>query len=163
MKFLRFLLLLIILHAVFIWFQLYQTLPDSVISQVNGSGQPVGTMAKNAFMILHLGLLSGMAILFGMPKQIFLKIPTSLWNIPNREYWLSNENKSSTFDKMESMMLAMGVAVCGFIHYMVSEVILINLGKSIHTSKMVLLTVAFVLFCLIWSGWFFFQFRKPKT
>ena len=98
-----------IVQAVFFW----PHLPDEVASHFNAAGQADGWMSKTAFVAVTLLIQIGLAAMmfgFGWLTKV---LPTSMINIPNREYWLADERREQTLEESQSMMawIAAGTAV----------------------------------------------------
>ena len=71
-----------ILQAVFFW----PHLPDEVASHFNAVGQADGWMSKTAFVAVTLLIQIGLAAMMLGFGWLIKVLPTSMINIPNREY-----------------------------------------------------------------------------
>ena len=98
-----------ILQAVFFW----PHLPNEVASHFNATGQTDGWMSKTAFVALTLLIQIGLAAMMLGFGWLIKVLPTSMINIPNREYWLADERREQTLGESESLMawIAAGTAV----------------------------------------------------
>lgn len=98
-----------ILQAVFFW----PHLPDEVASHFNAVGQADGWMSKTAFVAVTLLIQIGLAAMMLGFGWLIKVLPTSMINIPNREYWLADERREQTLGESESLMawIAAGTAV----------------------------------------------------
>ena len=98
-----------ILQAVFFW----PHLPNEVASHFNAAGQADGWMSKTAFVALTLLIQIGLAAMMLGFGWLIKVLPTSMINIPNREYWLADERREQTLGESESLMawIAAGTAV----------------------------------------------------
>lgn len=78
----------------------YSKLPEKVASHFNTAGQADGWMSRQA----HTGFLEGTAVgLTALMIGAFSCVrflPTSLINLPHREYWLAPERRAETSDAM---------------------------------------------------------------
>ena len=90
-------------------------LPDVVPSHFDLQGNPDDTMQKNAYMglmysvhILQFALFGFMA--FAMPKS-----PDSIFNMPNKAYWLAPERRDNTKQEMQSLLLGHGTLTMIFV------------------------------------------------
>lgn len=91
----------------FLWW--YPRLPAEVPSHFDGNGNPDQTMKKNSYFLL-MSLLQA-TFLIGFPILIWFskKIPNSLYNLPNKEYWLTPERRDETLDDMNLFLLRTGI------------------------------------------------------
>jgi len=79
-------------------------LPNRVASHFGMDGKPNGFMSKNAFLIFMVGLQFALpAFLMGIGFLIG-KLPSSMVNIPHREYWLDAERKMETLSWLRGML-----------------------------------------------------------
>ena len=90
---------------------IYPELPDQMVTHMNLQGKPDGYGSTDQFLLAF-----GMAVVLInlMPPLVPLlmkKLPASLVNLPNKEYWFANaERKGQAIDKMFDMMaLVMGM------------------------------------------------------
>ena len=70
-------------------------------------------MSKSGFVLFALVMQFGLAaVMFGCGWLIKV-LPTSMINIPNREYWLADERRDQTLAESQSMMawIAAGTAI----------------------------------------------------
>lgn len=164
MKLLRFILILIFVHAGYVLFNVYPSLPEEMIGKLNGSAHHSDTLSKMHFSFLHLGTLGLLTLLFGLTPGLMKRIPARFWNIPHRDYWLSDNRKATTFSQMEKFMLTLGIATAGFFHFSMYQAILFNLGNTVEKSQINDPPLFFVFFILIWMVVFFYRFgRKPMA
>jgi len=75
----------------------YPLLPDTVASHFNGAGQPDAWSSKATFVKIYLVATGLVAILFLAINFVMSKIPVSMINLPNKDYWLSEERRQDTF------------------------------------------------------------------
>lgn len=99
-----------ILQAVLFWPQL----PDKVASHFDSAGQPDGWMSKTNFVAMTLLIQFGLAAIMLGIGWLIRVLPSSMINIPNKEYWLAEERRDQTLNDSAAMMawIAAGTAVC---------------------------------------------------
>ncbi|QEG21090.1 DUF1648 domain-containing protein [Mariniblastus fucicola] len=97
------------LLAFFYWDQL----PARVASHFGPGGQANGWMSKPGFVAVMLATQVGVAAMMLGVGYLIRVLPTSMINIPNREYWLAESRRDRTLRETASMMawIAAGTAV----------------------------------------------------
>ncbi len=92
-------------------FFMYARLPEEIATHFDVSGQADGWGRKDTFFSIFLGVAVFLNLVF-----LFLhcsgvrKIPTSLINLPWKEYWFANEErKAQAYQRLELLMAATGV------------------------------------------------------
>jgi len=77
-------------------------------------GTPNGWKSKEGFLFFEIVIIGVIGILqLALPR--FLKVPTSMVNIPNREYWLSDERNEKTLQTLNREMGWVFVSVLAFL------------------------------------------------
>ena len=80
-------------------------LPERVATHFNGAGEPDGFMSRAGYAAMMMGLLVGMpAFLIGITKATRY-LPTSLINMPNKDYWLHESRRDDTLRVMEALLV----------------------------------------------------------
>ena len=136
-----------VLQAVFFW----PGLPDEVASHFNAAGQADGWMSKTAFVALTLLMQIGLAaMMFGVGWLIKV-VPTSMINIPNREYWLADERREQTLDESESMMAWISAATAIFLMVIFYLTFDANVGekKGLNTSATWICSIVYMVWLLV--------------
>ena len=79
-------------------------LPDKMASHFGQGGNPDGWMSKTTFLAFMIGMQFGLtAFLLGM-GWVAGKLPISMVNIPNREYWLHEDRAADTLNYLAGML-----------------------------------------------------------
>ena len=85
----------------------YPKLPEQVASHFDGAGRPDAWMDKGAACGFHLGMVVGMGLFFLMLRLLIVymlpRTPTSLVNMPNKDYWLAPERREETNARLAAM------------------------------------------------------------
>lgn len=137
-------------------------LRDPLPAHFDGAGQVDGEMGKTEFYLL-MGFVNGI-FLIGIPLlgPAMKKIPNSMINLPNREYWLAPERRDKTLRTSSHFLIATGWIsgwlMIGMFH--LTAEVAIGIRRSINPEfywvlgiYLVVLTLATVGLCL--------KFRKP--
>src|ERR1700690_124816 len=93
----------------------YPQMPETVMSHFDAAGTPNGRMSKAMFFIFYASLFLLMTVFaIGLPRYIE-RLPSSLMNLPNKEYWLLPERRCATMNTLRSDLVWFGLSVLAFI------------------------------------------------
>lgn len=153
-----FLTLCVLCAAHLVWY--YPQLPDRVASHFGFSGQPDAWSTKKVFITNYL-LVTGFSVLlflgitYGMQK-----IPVSLINLPNKDFWLSEERKKKTYDFLFQSFLWFASATVLLMLDITHQSFQVNLGKTEFLSHPMLSMGLYIGFTVVWIIGLFLKFRK---
>jgi hypothetical protein len=85
-------------------------LPERVASHFDLSNRVDGWMGRTAFLVLTVGLQVFLAVLFIALPVLLERLPDSLINLPDKDYWLAPARRSGSLAHMSSGLLAIGAA-----------------------------------------------------
>ncbi|MBK9247507.1 MAG: DUF1648 domain-containing protein [Ignavibacteria bacterium] len=89
----------------------YPILPENIAVHFNFSGEPDGWQHKGTFFLLFSMLIIGMnGLFFGIPI-IIRKLPISMINLPNKEYWLSPHRAEHTYQWFDNAFKHWGLMI----------------------------------------------------
>lgn len=86
----------------------YGQLPDPMPSHFNAAGQVDDEMGKFSFFAMMLGIHVLFLIGFPLIGSLLRRMPDSLINMPNKDYWLAPERREATLAKTAGIMTMMG-------------------------------------------------------
>jgi uncharacterized membrane protein len=92
-------------------------LPENIASHFNGAGIPNGFMSKAGYIQFMLLFAVGIPALVVCCISLILRLGSGSINIPNKEYWLSPENKSSTMQFFQGHVVCLGILIALFMAY----------------------------------------------
>ncbi|MGB7208055.1 MAG: DUF1648 domain-containing protein [Pyrinomonadaceae bacterium] len=129
----------------------FPALPDKVASHFDGSGSPDGWMSKNGFIVLEVIILSILVFQFvGLPYLIE-KLPNSLVNIPNKDYWLATERKAGTFAFIRQYFDWFAVGSLGLFVLVNQLVYSANIERqNLPSAKMWAILIVYFAFVIFW-------------
>jgi uncharacterized membrane protein len=114
----------------FLLFAATPGLPERVATHFGADGRPNRFASRESFVaitaitvLLPVAVLQGIGFLFG-------KIPVSLINLPNREYWLSGDRRTKTLERLRTAMFEFGNATLAFLLFVTWSVIDANKGGA---------------------------------
>ena len=148
-----FLAFLAVLQSVYF----YPQMPDVAASHFDGAGNPNGWMTKEIFILFYLGMITLLIVIF----LLIPKFPKQMRNLPNRDYWLSEERKTETVNYINASALRMGIVTLVLLLYVMQLAFQANLEPNPKLSVNVVwaLNIYFI-FLGVWLIKFFRRFRK---
>jgi len=154
--------LLLVILAVIQTIFYYPQLPDTVASHFGGSGGANSWSPKETFFLIHFGtilLITGIFLLFPL---VLRHVPTSIINLPNKKYWLSEERREQTFMFIKEKMYWFGAVNLLLIICTIQLAINGNLNptEGFSSSTMWVVLSAYLAYLLIWITTFIIRFRK---
>jgi hypothetical protein len=133
----------------------YPLLPDRVTSHFGASGQPDAWSSKESFVKIYLIVVAFIAVL--------RKTPTSMINLPNKDYWLSPECAEETIDVLWRQFLWFGSATLLLLLDIFHQSFRVHLGKAQALEHPVASIVGYVLFTTLWSIGLIAKFMRKPT
>jgi uncharacterized membrane protein len=99
-------------------------LPELVASHFNGAGTANGFMSSTFYVRFMLGMVIGVPCVVTLPVYLMLAVAPSSINLPNRSYWLSEENRERTVQVLRTQAALIG-ALCAslmvYVHWLVIQ------------------------------------------
>ena len=142
----------------------YPLLPDVVGSHFDATGHVNGTSPKLIYFVLYLISLATTSS-FTLVLPLMLRyLPTSMINLPHREYWLSSDRKEETLSFFNVHMSWVGVATMLLLIAVFHLTFLANLNqiKDLNLPQPWALFGAFFLFMIWWVVVLLRRFPAPS-
>ncbi|HEY3818034.1 MAG TPA: DUF1648 domain-containing protein [Polyangiaceae bacterium] len=138
-------------------------LPERVATHFGADGVPNGWMSRDDATTTYLALVIGLNLLFFLIALSLGALPSSMVNIPNRDYWLAPERRDDTVRKMAVRMAIFGVAVSTFliVVFQMDFQAAVDAHPSLPMSAILPAMCVFFLFVVVWIGSLVVGFRKP--
>lgn len=141
----------------------YPNLGEYVSTHFDAFGRPNGFMRKNTFVIFEFALL---ALILGetllIPVMIE-KLPVRFLNLPNRDFWLAEDRRESTYDSIRTFFELLGIVMVAFFTVVNQMVFRANvLRENLPTWLFLAVVAAFVAFVIGWVIKLARSFRLPK-
>ncbi|MCK5126896.1 MAG: DUF1648 domain-containing protein [candidate division Zixibacteria bacterium] len=112
-------------------FYFYPDLPAMMASHFDSNGNPNDYSSKSSFYILWAFLIVFMNVWVLMPKVLFTKLPASMINVPNKQFWLANDERRQELAKIVGTVLqAIFSGVNVLMLYAFYYTVQINLGQK---------------------------------
>lgn len=129
----------------------YPNLPETVASHFNAFGEADGWMSRQSYLIFQLILLAFISFFSFIFPLLIRKMPSSLINIPNKDYWLAPERKTETHSILSRRFEWFGIGLCGLMISINQLVIQANLSNRNLSPVGWYVIGIFLLFVIIWS------------
>ena len=156
-----FLLLLAALLGQMAWY--YPQLPGRMASHFNIEGHANAYMPKDMFLKLHLGIAGLLSAVFLVLPMIIVRLPPSLINLPNKDYWLDPERRDHTGRVIQSFLVGYGNAVLLLLVVVFGDTMRASLMPVPHLSNRIWAMLAFLFgFMVLQTVRFFRAFRLPE-
>lgn len=138
-------------------------LPDRVATHFDISGNPDAWSSNLTNTILFCGLFLFFTLLFSGIALLLKKIPVSLINIPNREYWFAPERREASVLRVRDFMAEFGF----FANIFIAGILLLTfyanrVAVSIPIVAMFVWLGAFLVFVVGWIIHLYRAFKLPK-
>ncbi|MEI6064215.1 MAG: DUF1648 domain-containing protein [Pseudanabaena sp. ELA748] len=142
----------------------YPLMPDIVGSHFNAAGKVNGTSSKLGYFIAYFVSLA-VTSSFSLVLPLLLKsLPTSVINLPHREYWLSGDQREASLQFLKMHFSWFGVATMLLMVAVFHITFLANLSPSIKLDSLLFwfLLGAYLLFTIWWTVVLLIRFPKPS-
>ncbi len=142
----------------------YVILPDEVAIHFGRGGRANSWAPKEINCLVFLGLDILLFLLFWYSPALAMKTPAKWVNLPNKSFWLAEENKPLTKQKMESLMSEFGIAFFVFFFFISILTLDANLSDPVKLNEPLLLIFLsiFLIYTVYWCIKFYQSFRVPK-
>jgi uncharacterized membrane protein len=143
----------------------YPLLPEVISSHFDAAGKVNGTSPKLIYFILYfVSLAITSSFTLGLPL-ILKYLPTSLINLPYREYWLSADHREETLKFFSIHFSWFGVAITSLMITVFHLTFLASLSPDKNPNIAIpfwYLLGAFALFTIWWTVVLLRRFPKPS-
>ncbi len=138
----------------------YPNLPETMASHFNGLGEPDGWMSKQSFILLEGVILAVIVFEFALLPLLIEKMPDSLLNLPNKDFWLAKERRAETFLTIRRSFEWFSILLLGLFIEVNQLVFTANINReNLPPGKMWLIIGAFLFFVAFWLINFTRRFR----
>jgi len=163
MKGIRLFFALVIVLAVGEALYFYPLIPDCMAVHFNASGRADGWGSRDHFF-LTMGIVFALLVaLFGGLPMLIRRLPVSLINLPNKDYWLAPERKQQTLDRLIDQLLFVGTMALLLLDGVSYFTFKANLSSkpALPVEWLWGLIAAFLIINVIWTISLIRSFRRP--
>jgi uncharacterized membrane protein len=140
-------------------------LPDVLASHFGSGGRPNGWQSQTGFFSLELVVVVMAAFFaFGVPR-IIARVPLSLVNVPNKEWWFGPQRRDSTQAFFRVQFGWFGCALLGFLLFVNELVFRANLAspRRLNGTAFTIAMLTFLAFVAIWTLRLIGHFAKREN
>jgi uncharacterized membrane protein len=143
----------------------YVILPDRVAIHFSLGGRADGWASKEINLLFFLGLYLLMFLLFWYSPSLLMNTPKKWINLPNKSFWLAEENKPAAIQKIESLMWKLGSAFFIFFFIISALTLDANLSNPVkfNESLFFIFLAIFLIYTVYWCIKLFQSFRLPQN
>ena len=135
--------------------------PDSIAVHYGLNGEPDRFSAKSELTFVMIAVAVVYLIIFAGFSIFTPKIPVSLWNLPNKTYWLSPEHAKETVATFCGGLLWFGCIMVLFMAWIHWDVFQANVVREQNRLQLSLWHIlAFLAATVVFVVWIVFRFRK---
>jgi uncharacterized membrane protein len=128
-------------------------LPERVASHFDFAGNPNGWTTRDGFLATYGIMVTATGLLLLGGALLMRRVPATMINLPNRDYWLDPARRGEALGYLETWMLWFGVATTAFLMAMMSLAFNFSLhGSTRPATHFLPLTVAFLAAVLVMTG-----------
>jgi len=139
-------------------------LPDNVAIHFRGNGMPDGWSPVWFHVLLFLGIQLVLFVTINFGSKLSLGLHGRWVNLPNKSYWLREENLSKAQEMLASSMMEFGTAMMLFLFVVGILMIKANLSDPVHLANELSwpLFLVFMAFMVYWCVKLLILFRVPR-
>ncbi len=140
----------------------FSRLPDPVATHFGTGGEPDGWSSKTSFALTWIGVSLALYLLFFGIARLLAVMPSSMVNIPHRDYWLAPERRQPTVAVLDDWLGGIVAGTAMFLIVLLQLIINANLSGSGLGIGFMWAMVAFLGFTGVWVWRLITQFRLPS-
>lgn len=141
----------------------YPSLPDRVPSHFDAHGVADGWMSKDAFVLTMTAVYALTGGFFVILAQALPSIPTSMINVPNREYWLAPERRAKSLGELARRLTRFGAVTVVLVLALVHESILVALERKETLTGFLIVMAVYGMYTVIWCIGLIRTFGRPPV
>ena len=153
----------LMLLGVFQHARYWPELPERVATHFGIDGKPNDWMSRSTSTIVFLALQSGVPVFMLAMTSLASRMPVSMVNIPNREYWLHPERRSATMAHMSLMITWIAVLTSLFMTAISHLTFVANkTGNGLNLPLFFSTLIAFLIAVFTIASRSMWHFRMPR-
>jgi len=139
-------------------------LPSEVAIHFGRGGIPNSWASKEFNALVLFAIELPLFVLFFFAPYLTLKIPSKLISLPNKNYWLREENRPKAGEKLSSLISEFGFALFAFMFCIALLTIEANLANPVRLNESIFfpIFIAFMIYTVYWCVKIILSFKAPK-
>lgn len=148
---------------VLLWMVSLVVLPDQVAVHFGRGGVPDSWASKEWNALVFVLLETPLFLLFWFAPSLPLGLPPRYVSVPNKDYWLREENRPAFKQKMEHLTARFGAAFFLFFFVIGLLTVEANLSEPVRLNEKAFVpaVVLFLSYTVVWTIGLFRAFRVP--
>lgn len=143
----------------------YPRIPDRMAIHFNAAGTADGWGPKLRFFETFGLIFNMIALLFWGLPLLLRRVPDSMMNLPNKDYWLAPERRKQTLDRIVGQLLFFGAVTLLLLDGVLYLCLRANFADkpALSADWMWGLLIVFITINIFWIISMLRSFRLPKT
>jgi uncharacterized membrane protein YqjE len=139
-------------------------LPERLATHFNAESIADGWSHRDSYVVMQAAVLLLLPAVFAGLAFLVPRLPTTLINLPHREYWLAPVRRDVSLAVLSRFLLLVGLLITGFLVGLMHLILRANLQPAPRLgSGFAVLSGLQILGLLAALGWLFWRFRKPRA
>lgn len=142
-----------------------RSLPTYVASHFAGDGSANGYMPRSAYVAFILVVSISLPLVIFASARILPRVPPSLLNLPNREYWLAPERREQTYAYLSDHTAHFATLLAvflGFVHWRVVAANALH-PPTLEPTWFIAGLIAFLITLVVWIAKLAGHFRRDDS
>ncbi len=139
-------------------------LPSKVAMHFGIGGYPDSWCLKHTYILTFFALEVPLFLLMVFIPSLIFKCPATFLNLPNKTFWLKEENRPRLKEKTDAVMSEFGSALFAF--FFVAKLLTLNANQSdpvrLNERIFLIALILFLIYTAYWCVKYFRAFRIPK-
>lgn len=141
----------------------YPQLPETVASHFGPGGVADGWMRKDSFFAIFLLLGVGSVAAVPLVGLVVGMLPTSLLNLPNKDYWLAPERREASMARLQSWLVEFGAVSMVLMAYILHITCQANVAEeAVLPDGFMRAMVVFLAYTVLWTVGLLWAWRVPR-
>ena len=139
-------------YAIVVVWQAF-TLPDTVPGHMDAAGNITRWTSRTAHVLMATGVGVLVVAVFLLPAALIKRLPTSMLNLPHKEYWTRPENWPAAQQRLGDDLGWMGAATLAFMAFIMAQVAGATGGEAQPVWVFWVVTAVYLVGVLAYSAW----------
>lgn len=137
-------------------------LPARVATHFGPSGEPDGWASPTENAVIFMAISTLLFVLFYFMHRIIARVPVSMVNLPNKDYWLAPERAEASLAKLAVQFRMFGAAILLLMSVAQALAVQANLTKPPRLDNALFLGALglFLVFSILWAISLYRAFRR---
>lgn len=142
----------------------YLFLPDRIAVHFGKGGFADSWAKKEVFLLVFSGFEILLFLAFFYTPFLVMKTPKILISLPNKSFWLKEENKTAAIEKLEKLMYEFGSVIFSFMAVVTILILDAHSSDPVRLKEKLFfpLFIIYMVYCVYFCVKIFLSFRIPR-